>query len=155
MEQIEASIARYIVNALGDDVFPYYNELPEGFKVPAVYFPERETDSDAESLSSYALEEAWFVQIFAGSDSEAGDMAKHCLKRIVDSHYLIPLVDEEGEKTGRGIRLSGAQTKRIDKGIYQLYVTWDEIYLYGDSEKENPKVQKIKINVKLKEEDDE
>ena len=63
MEQIAASIARYILTAAGN-ITPYYNDLKEGFKVPSVFFPEFEVGTTREDFDTYAFNNAWYVKFF-------------------------------------------------------------------------------------------
>ena len=59
MEQIAASIARYILTAAGDNITPYYNDLQEGFKVPSVFFPEFEVGTSREDFDIYQMWLDW------------------------------------------------------------------------------------------------
>lgn len=151
MEQIEASIANYILSAAGDNVTPYYNELPTGFKVPSVFFPEIEVGSDREDFDTYALKNAWYVKFFHSTTNNAKILAKRALKRIVGSRYLIPILNEDGTKTGRKIRVLRTEIKKVDDGVYQMWIDWDESYEYDDLSIKAEKTQTYDISLNLKE----
>lgn len=63
LEQEVASVIKYIIEKSGNP-YPYYNEVPEDFIVPAVYFPVPEIVTGADTLSTYKLTYLWFIGFF-------------------------------------------------------------------------------------------
>ncbi len=152
MEQIEASIARYILSAAGAGVTPYYNDLEEGFKVPSVFFPETETGTTREDFDTYAFNNAWYVKFFHSTTDQAKALAKKVLAKIVGGRYYVPIVNEDGTYTNRKIRISRAEIKKIDSGVYQMWLDWDESYEYDDLSNKSEKMQTYDISLNFKKE---
>lgn len=55
LEQDLASIMRFLTEKSGSPA-PYYNNVPEQFRIPAVYFPRPEIGSSGDTLNTYALD---------------------------------------------------------------------------------------------------
>lgn len=151
MEQIAASIARYILTAAGENITPYYNDLKAGFKVPAVFFPEFEVGTSREDFDTYAFNNAWYVKFFHSTTENANTLAKRVLAKIVGGRYLVPILNKDGTETGRKIRILRAEIKKADDCVYQLWLDWDESYEYDDLSKQSEKMQTYDISLNLKE----
>lgn len=150
MEQIAASIARYILTAAGN-ITPYYNDLKEGFKVPSVFFPEFEVGTTREDFDTYAFNNAWYVKFFHSTTEQANALAKRVLAKIVGGRYYVPILNKDGTDTGRKIRISRAEIKKVDDGVYQMWLDWDESYEYDDLSDKSEKMQTYDISLNLKE----
>ena len=64
LEQTLASAVRYIQNRAATKQAPYFDDIPESFTVPALYFPVPQTASKKVTFSTYLTTirtEAWFV----------------------------------------------------------------------------------------------
>lgn len=151
MEQIAASIARYILTAAGN-ITPYYNDLKEGFKVPSVFFPEFEVGTTREDFDTYAFNNAWYVKFFHSTTEQANALAKRVLAKIVGGRYYVPILNKDGTDTGRKIRISRAEIKKVDDGVYQMWLDWDESYEYDDLSNKPEKMQTYDISLNLKKE---
>lgn len=152
MEQIAASIARYVLTAAGDGVTPYYNDLKAGFKVPAVFFPESETGTSREDFDTYAFNNAWYIKFFHSTTEQANALAKRALAKIVGGRYYVPILNVDGTDTGRKIRILRAEIKKVDDGVYQMWLDWDESYEYDDLSNKPEKMQTYDISLNLKKE---
>lgn len=150
MEQIAASIARYILTAAGN-ITPYYNDLKEGFKVPSIFFPEFEVGTSREDFDTYAFNNAWYVKFFHSTTEQACSLAKRVLAKIVGGRYYVPILNKDGTDTGRKIRISRAEIKKVDDGVYQMWLDWDESYEYDDLSNKSEKMQTYDISLNLKE----
>ncbi len=115
LEQELASIIRFILDAT-TGLTPYYWDVPEGFVVPSVFFPPPVTTSDGDTFTTYALGYEWYIKFFASTDGEAQTSAMTALDAICAARRLIPIIDEQGAPTGRGIRLKDPAVKRVDDG---------------------------------------
>lgn len=151
MEQISASIAKFILAKCDEPVFPYYNDLKKNFRVPAVYFPEFENDNGPSSLDSYDMSYSWFIKFFHSTTGNAYRLAKIVLDKLVGGRYYIPIADEKGNDTGRKIRIKRAEIKKVDDGVYQMWLEWSEIYEYDDVSGSQEKMQTYDISCNLKE----
>ena len=151
MEQITASIANFILSAAGNGITPYYNELKQGFHVPSIFFPDIEVDGTPEDLDSYALTHSCYVKIFHSTTNDAYALAKQIFKKIVGSRYFVPIVDINGVATGEKIRIKKANIRKVDSGVYQLWLEWDESYVYDDLTIVHEKMQTNDISCNIKE----
>ena len=66
LEQEVASVMAFALHKAGDP-HPYYWDVPEDFKRPAMYFPQPEIDTGGDTLGTYASEYAWYINVFADS----------------------------------------------------------------------------------------
>ena len=55
LEQEIASVIRFILDSL-PGITPYYWDIPEGFVVPSVFFPQPELTPLGDTFASYAVE---------------------------------------------------------------------------------------------------
>lgn len=150
MEQITASIAKHILSAIGDDVTPYYNELKQNFKVPSVFFPELEVGEGVESLDRYGLEHSWGITFFHSTTGGAYELAKVALKKITGGRYYVPIVNFDGNDTGKKIRILRATVKKADEGVCLMWLDWTESYEYDDLSEQPVKMQTYDISVNTK-----
>lgn len=151
MEQISAGIAKFVLEQCGEQVFPYYNDLKQGFRVPAVFFPRVENDNEPSDLDSYSMGYSWFIKFFHTSTEMAYNLAKNVLNKLVGGRYYIPIVDEQGENTGKNIRIKRAEIKKVDDCVYQMWLVWSEIYEYDDVLAIHEKMQTYDISTNIKE----
>lgn len=133
LEQEIASIIKFTLDSAGNPA-PYYNEVKEDFIVPSCYFPSPEIDSDGETLVTYRLRYSWFIKFFHKTTEEAYAMALRVLLAIKGARDRVPIIDTEGKTTGELLRLRDPSIKKIDSGVYQLYISWDSRRPYNDPE---------------------
>lgn len=151
MEQIKASIARFVLEATEESVTAYYNEIKEGFKVPSVYFPECETRAERGTLDTFILNKSWFINFFHSTTEGAFMLSQRVLRKIVSRRYVIPLFDKSGAETRLSVRISMCEIKKVDDGVYQLWLEWEEIYGYDENESEKVQVFNTTVNGKTEE----
>lgn len=124
LEQEIASIIRFILDAT-DGLTPYYQQVPDSFIVPAVYFPQPVFTARGETFLTYALEYDWFVKFFASTNGEAQAHAAAALNAVCAARLLVPLIDEQGQAVGRGVRLKDPELSKADDNAYQIRLRWD------------------------------
>lgn len=124
LEQEIASIIHFILDAT-DGLTPYYQQVPDSFIVPAVYFPQPVFTARGETFLTYALEYDWFVKFFASTNGEAQAHAATALNAVCAARLLVPLIDEQGEAIGRGVRLKDPELSKADDNAYQIRLRWD------------------------------
>lgn len=124
LEQEIASIIKYILEASGKEISPYYYSVPEKFVVPSCYFPVPEVNSYGDTFNTYVLEYMWKVIFFHNKTQEAYLYAIKTLEAIRKKRNLIPLIDVNGEYTGSGIRIDDPIIKPVDEGAVQLFLQW-------------------------------
>ena len=64
LEQEIASVIRFILDSV-PGITPYYWDIPEGFVVPSVFFPQPELAPLGATFASYAVEYDWYIRFFA------------------------------------------------------------------------------------------
>ena len=89
LEQEVASLAAFIIRSV-EDISPYYWEVPENFKVPAVFFPTPEIEAAGDALNTFRLTFTWLVKFFHATDGAAQNLAQAALIAIQRGHRLIP-----------------------------------------------------------------
>lgn len=134
LEQEIASLIKHVLANAGNPA-PYYDEVPEGFIVPAAYFPQPEITSDGDTLLTYALSYTWFVKLFHSDGPSAYALGLSVLTALQDAKNIVPLIGLNGAYTGRGFRLKDPSLKRLDgsPGVAQLTLSWNSPRPYRDA----------------------
>ena len=147
LNQEMASVIHYILGKIGE-IKPYYNEIPEGFRLPAVYFPPPGISSRGDTLSSYALGYTWLIRFYHEDTPSAYNLGLPALEAIQGTRGLIPLIDETGADTGRCFRVNNPALHRTDGkiGLAQLELSWDSPRLYD--ERDYQKIAKVNWTIK-------
>ena len=118
LEQEIASVIRFILDSV-PGITPYYWDIPEGFVVPSVFFPQPELTPLGDTFASYAVEYDWYIKFFASTDEDAYASAAAALNAICAARLLVPLIDEAGAAVGGGVRLKDpGGVKRLDTGTH-------------------------------------
>ena len=122
LEQEIASAIKFILESAGGPT-PYYHNVPQGFLVPAVYFPPPEIISAGDTLLTYSLEYSWYVKFFHRTTQKAQALAFAALTALQSRKNVVPLIDETGKATGRGFRMMDPLLKPLDNAA-QLTLIW-------------------------------
>lgn len=123
LEQEVASIIAFALREAGNP-HPYYQELPEQFAFPAMYFPQPEIVTRGETFRTYASEYAWYINVFARTTEEAHSTCLKVLTRLKQSRNCIPILNADGSAAGKKLRLNDPSVKRVDTGVAQLTLSW-------------------------------
>ena len=136
LEQEIASIIKWMLDNSGNPN-PYYYAIPQSFAVPAAFFPVPEIETGGETLSSYNMDYTMFVKFFARTREEAYRLGLLATTATRTARNLVPLIKEDGEKAGSGIRIRDPELKVLDDGAAQMTVSWRSRrpYVTEDSEK--------------------
>lgn len=131
LEQEIASIMKYTLEKAGNPT-PYYDQVPESFFIPSVYFPVPEVSTTGDTLSTFALEYAMFVKFFDVSIVRCFAMTQRVLLAIRKDRNLVPLVDGNGAQIGRGVRLHDPSCRQVQhaESAIQLELRWDSRRAY-------------------------
>lgn len=126
LDQEIASIIRFTHREAGSPS-PYYEEIPEGFLLPAVYYPTPEARTRGDTLQTYAMEYTWFIKFFHLDMPRAYELAFTALTALQASRCLIPLITLDGAPTGRSLRIKDPALHAIGDrpGAAQLTLTWN------------------------------
>lgn len=122
LEQEIASAIRFIIDSAGGPT-PYYHNVPQGFLVPSVYFPPPEIVSAGDTLLTYSLEYSWYVKFFHKDTQSAEALAFAALTALQGRKNVVPLIDENGELTGRGFRMMDPVLRPLENAA-QLTLMW-------------------------------
>lgn len=122
-EQELASIIAFALEKAGNPS-PYYYNVPEEFVYPAMYFPRPEISTRGETLSAYALEYVWYINVFCKTTDEAYQLALAVLTALKDARNLIPLIDKNGTAIREKLRLHDPSIKPVDSGVAQITLAW-------------------------------
>jgi len=139
LEQEIASIMAFALEH-ADSPSPYYYDVPEDFRYPAMYFPQPEITTAGETFRTYAMRYSWYINIFHKTTEDAYALAWKVLTALKQRRNLVPLINEDGEKvTGHGnkVRLDDPSAKVVDVGVAQLTLEWTSRrpYSYDEAEK--------------------
>lgn len=126
LEQELASIARFIFDNSGIQSV-YYNEMPESFKTPSLYFPVPEVMTRGDTMNSYALMYSWYVKVFDVRSNTAFNKAFLALNAMKQKRNLIPLINPDGTLQGKGIRIRDPRLTKLDTGVVQLQIDWNSV----------------------------
>lgn len=148
LEQEAASVMAFALRTAGD-INPYYWDVPQDFKRPAMYFPQPEIDTGGDTLGTYASEYAWYINVFADTTEEAHGIARRVLIALKRAKNYVPLLNGDGTESGKKLQLKDPSLKRGDTGVAQLTIKWTSRRSYA--EVEPPKMQVTHILFSQKE----
>ena len=140
LEQSMASAVRYILDFLEDNIAIYFDELPENFYVPSLYFPAPRILCKKATLASYRstiLFQCWFM---AKDDWAAQKYAIQIRDQLLHDGCTIPAVKKDGSVDTWHMRITEPEIKGIDRGIVQL--SFDLKGYFSFNEEETEKVNK-------------
>lgn len=122
LEQGVASVMKYVSENDVDGGRLYYDEFPEQYYVPGIYFPVPLSEGKKATLQSYMNDirlEVWFL---AKSDWEAHSRAANVRDALLLDNMCIPIVHVEGYKTSKGIRTKEPSIRKRSTGIVVLTI---------------------------------
>ena len=149
LDQEIASIIRFTLEK-ADSPSAYYWNVPEGFLIPSAFFPVPEVESGGYTLNTYAITFTMFIKFFCIDKQSAYDLAFGVLAAINRCRCKIPLIDADGEQTGRKFRIKNPSARGIEgeTGTAQLTVTWESPRSYDTTEAE--KIMEFDLNMHLR-----
>lgn len=144
-----ASIVNFIMNNVGKqaNAQPYFENVKDGFTLPAIYFPEPETTVLKNVISNqYAFSNILFVQVFHLTNDDAYRLANDIAAALFKNACCVSLLREDGTSTDLFVRVKVNKVSRIDDCVAQVQLSWD----YNcNFEEEVDKTDKININLNL------
>lgn len=123
LEKETASVIKFVLKASGV-AKPYYHNMPENFVVPSVYFPRPDVISGNDTFSTYRTEYTIFINFFHSSTELAYELALPVLHKINAVRRIVPIFDENEKNTGKFVRITNAELKKVDECAYQLQIDW-------------------------------
>jgi hypothetical protein len=67
---------------------------------------------------------SWYINIFCATTEDAYALAWKVLTALKQKRNLVPLLNEDGSKAGRCLRLNDPSIKAIDNGVAQISLSW-------------------------------
>ena len=131
LEQDLAAIVRYIQDNAEEGTRLYFDEIPEDFYVPSVYFQVPFTAGRKVTLRSFSVTMTMNIWFMASADWDAYAKVADMRDCIMLDNCVIPVVDKAGNETGRALRVTPPGTRRIDEGIVQLSFSFDTYFHPG------------------------
>jgi len=110
---------------------PYFEEVPKDLMVPCVFYPTPEQRGGVFSVSKYTTDFVMYVKFMAESTLEAYNMANNVMQSLMKNKRKVPLVDENGKRTGKNFQLNNPVVKKVDNGVYQMEVSWKRYSSYN------------------------
>ena len=128
IDQELASIINFVLGAAPVGVVPYYYQMREDFAVPSIFFLPPEFTVEGDTLASYRLEFSWYLPVFAADDADAYSIAHTVANTLMAHRCLVPIIDDEGKPTGKGLRMDNPSVKVIEQdsvgGRAELALHW-------------------------------
>lgn len=152
MREDFASIVRFVMDNVGNqaNAHIYFENIKDGFGIPAFYFPQPEEEINQVSLlNGYLQDCSCLLQIFAATDEDAMVLANKVKKVILNNNEYIPVIDFNGNNTGEIFRVIVKKINRIDEGLAQVSLSWKYDERYNNIP--NDKIKDISFNLSMKE----
>ena len=120
LEQSLASAVRFILDNDVSGARPYFEDIPEEFYVPSVYFPVPYIEGSKVTLDSYRNTITFEARIMAATDWDAESRAASLRDLLMLENLHIPIYDVNGQDTGKTLRVLEPYQRRIERGIVLL-----------------------------------
>lgn len=120
LEQSFASVVRYIQNKADNNAALYFDDLPEAFAVPSLYFPVPRTDTRKVTFSTYLTTlylDTWFME---ATDWQAYADAATVRDSLMMDECKVNLMKKDGTLDDKYIRLTDPSTSSVDTGIVKM-----------------------------------
>lgn len=109
---------------------PYFEEVPEDFLVPCVFYPTPEQTGGVFSVSKYKTDFVMYVKFMAQSTLDAYNMANEVMQELMRKKRKVPLVDNNGKQTRKSFQINNPVVRKVDNGVYQMEVSWKRYSSY-------------------------
>ena len=119
LEQAFASIIRYVQDHASAEKL-YFDELPENFAVPSIYFPVPTTESTKATFETWMTEiyvDVWFM---GATDWLANAGACAVRDSLLHDECCIGIINEDGTVSGDKLRLAPPRTMKLSERCVQL-----------------------------------
>lgn len=131
LEQSLASAVRYILDNDVEGTKAYFDEIPEKFYVPSVYFPVPYVEGRKATLRSYQNTFTFDAWVMAGTDWDAEARAASLRDAIMLDGLAIPIIAVDGTETGKALKTQEPTQRRIDEGIVCVSIPMRDYFYLG------------------------
>lgn len=122
LEQSIASAVRFVMDHDTEGSKAYFDEIPEKFYVPSVYFPIPYVESQKVTLRSYKNTITFDAWIMAGTDWDAEARAASIRDAILMEDMSILILNKDGTLTGQYLKVQEPSQRRVDEGIVSVSI---------------------------------
>ena len=133
LEQSLASAVRYIIDNDVEGSKAYFDEIPEKFYVPSVYFPVPYVEGQKATLRSFRNTITFDAWVMAGTDWDAETRAAALRDAIMLDGLAIPIIEIDGTATGKALKTQEPTQRRVDEGIVCVSIPIKD-YFYREEE---------------------
>ncbi len=103
---------------------PYFNEQPEDVITPCVFYPCSRQSTDDYSLNAYATNFTMYVVFMDVFTENAYAMTNTVLHKLMKNKQKVRIVDNDGVKTDKHIRLEHSEIKKVENEVYEMKLSW-------------------------------
>lgn len=121
-----AAICNFIVNNSIEKLTPYFWEMPENFRVPAIFFPVPETTNEKVTFNMIKTHLTWWIRFYAADDLQAYGIASYIQTKILLERNKIPLYSEDGRLMSKPLNIGFPFLKKVGEGIQQMEISCDQ-----------------------------
>lgn len=118
-----ASLAKLLSKETGISIV-HFNNIPDGFETPCIYFPFPEIEGSTHSLSAYGVDFTEYVKIFADTTEEASEYVTKAIMYVLANGWKVPIADDNGNQTNKTFYLKQPKMKEIETGVVQVEFSW-------------------------------
>jgi len=133
MLEFEVAAIYYFVDRI-IAAHPYFEEVPLDLLLPCVFYPAPSSDARVFSVNAYATEFTMYAKFMDHSTLAAYEMGEKVLQEVMKNRRKVPLVDENGDLTGKSFRINTPKLKKIENGVYQMEISWKRHTRYDAEE---------------------
>lgn len=132
--QCLASAVSYIQAHSSIAAPPYFDEIPEAFVVPSIYFPVPRVRCKKVTLASYCFTVMVNCQFMAVDEWEAYQYAVEVQNDFVLDHCAIPILNKDGQPEGSYVRITEPEIRNIDQRMVQLSFELKQYVSFAETE---------------------
>lgn len=150
LEQCLGSAVRFIIDSDVEGSKAYFDEVPQSFYVPSVYFPVPSVECSKVTMQSYLNRVTFTVWFQARTDWEAEARCASVRDQLMMNNMKIPLCNkEDGSLNGKAVRVDNPIQRKIEEGIVALTLPIMDYFKTGfDPEEHEPKIWHMYIEWK-------
>ncbi|MGC5326437.1 phage portal protein [Brevibacillus sp. SYSU BS000544] len=130
----------------------YTHNVPEGMVIPALFVPPPAVVDGPDTTITFQKSYTLPIKVFHMDNHEAYLAAEQIADGIRFARNLVPILSEDGNRTGQYLRISLSEVKMIDDGVAQITLKWRSRYHY--SKETFMKMAKFYLQERTKNDDD-
>lgn len=133
MDAYTASLANRCLVLSGIENF-FTGNVPENFRIPALYFPPPEETPGNWTLNGHETTYTVFAKVFAATREAAMELADAIAQGIMAGRRFIPLLGADGTETGNLFKVDPPDARIVDEGVAQVTLAWKAVRQYREED---------------------